>query len=89
MTTPTYLVFGSTGGIGRVLCERLAKRGASLVLGGRDPGKLSELAARTAGEVCPADRRLVATNWIRTSARSLRGLLVLPMVSSAWTGAST
>jgi NAD(P)-dependent dehydrogenase (short-subunit alcohol dehydrogenase family) len=57
MTTPTYLVLGATGGIGRVLCERLTKRGASLVLGGRDPEKLSELAAKTGGEVCPGDAR--------------------------------
>jgi NAD(P)-dependent dehydrogenase (short-subunit alcohol dehydrogenase family) len=57
MTTPSYLVLGSTGGIGRVHCQRLAKRGASLVLGGRDPEKLDELAARTRGEVCPGDAR--------------------------------
>jgi len=36
-----------------------------------------------------AHRRLVATNWIRTSAWSLRGLLVSWMVSCAWVGAST
>jgi hypothetical protein len=36
-----------------------------------------------------AHRRLVATNWIRTSAWSLRGLLVLWMVSGTWAGAST
>jgi len=36
-----------------------------------------------------AHRRLVATNWIRTSAWSLRGLLVLWMVVDAWAGAST
>jgi NAD(P)-dependent dehydrogenase (short-subunit alcohol dehydrogenase family) len=41
--------------IGRVLCERLAKRGASLVLGGRDPEKLNELAATTGGKACPGD----------------------------------
>jgi hypothetical protein len=36
-----------------------------------------------------AHRRLVATNWIRTSAWSLRGLLVLWMVYSASAGATT
>jgi len=36
-----------------------------------------------------AHRRLVDTNWIRTSAWSLRGLLVLWIVSRAWAGAST
>lgn len=43
----------------------------------------------SAGFEPSAHRRLVATNWIRTSAWSLRGLLVLWMVSSAWAGAST
>jgi hypothetical protein len=36
-----------------------------------------------------AHRRLVATNWLRTSAWSLRGLLVLWMLSRAWAGAAT
>lgn len=36
-----------------------------------------------------AHRRLVATNWIRTSAWSLRGLLVLWMASCARAGDST
>jgi NAD(P)-dependent dehydrogenase (short-subunit alcohol dehydrogenase family) len=61
MTFPSYLVLGSTGEIGRVLCERLARRGASLVLGGRDMEKLDRLAARTGGEVCPGDARESAT----------------------------
>jgi NAD(P)-dependent dehydrogenase (short-subunit alcohol dehydrogenase family) len=39
----------------------MAKRGASLVLGGRDPKKLSELAAATGGEACPGDAREAAT----------------------------
>ena len=42
----------------------------------------------SAGFDTSAYRRLVATNWIRTSAWSLRGLLVLWMVSGAWSGAS-
>jgi NAD(P)-dependent dehydrogenase (short-subunit alcohol dehydrogenase family) len=57
MSSPTYLILGSTGGIGRALCEQLAKRGAALVLGGRDPDRLSELAAATGGEACPGDAR--------------------------------
>lgn len=36
-----------------------------------------------------AHRRLVTRNWIRTSAWSLRGPLVLWMVFRAWAGAST
>jgi NAD(P)-dependent dehydrogenase (short-subunit alcohol dehydrogenase family) len=55
MEIPTYLVLSATGGIGRVLCERLAKRGASLVLGGRDPEKLNALAAQTLGKVSAGD----------------------------------
>jgi len=43
----------------------------------------------SAGFETSAHRRLVATNWIRTSAWSLRGLLVLWMVSRAWAGASS
>ncbi|MHC4931740.1 MAG: hypothetical protein ACYTGV_06075 [Planctomycetota bacterium] len=43
----------------------------------------------SAGFETSAHRRLVATNWIRTSAWSLRGLLVLWMVACAWAGAST
>jgi hypothetical protein len=43
----------------------------------------------SAGFETSAHRRLVATNWIRTSAWSLRGLLVLWMVGCAWAGAST
>jgi len=42
----------------------------------------------SAGFDTSAHRRLVATNWIRTSARSVRGLLVLWMVSSTWAGTS-
>ena len=61
MTRPSYLILGSTGAIGRVLCERLAKRGASLVLGGRDPERLNELAAATGGKACPGDARDAAT----------------------------
>ena len=57
MTTTTCLILGSSGGIGHVLCERLAKRGASLVLGGRDPEKSGELAAKTGGAVYPGDAR--------------------------------
>jgi len=43
----------------------------------------------SAGFETSTHRSLVATNWIRTSAWSLRGLLVLSMVSRAWAGAST
>jgi NAD(P)-dependent dehydrogenase (short-subunit alcohol dehydrogenase family) len=61
VTRPSYLILGSTGVVGRVLCERLAKRGVSLVLGGRDPKKLNELAVATGGEACAGDARDGAT----------------------------
>ena len=38
----------------------------------------------SAGFEATAHRRLVTTNWIRTVAWSLRGLLVLGMVAHAW-----
>jgi NAD(P)-dependent dehydrogenase (short-subunit alcohol dehydrogenase family) len=57
VTRASYLILGATGAIGLVLCERLAKRGASLVLGGRSPEKLRKLAAATGGEAFAADGR--------------------------------
>ncbi|MGH0031342.1 MAG: hypothetical protein ACQGVC_16210 [Myxococcota bacterium] len=42
----------------------------------------------SAGFASDAHRRLVATNWIRTAAWSLRGLLALGMLSLASVGAS-
>jgi NAD(P)-dependent dehydrogenase (short-subunit alcohol dehydrogenase family) len=54
---PNYLILGATGVVGRALCERLAKRGASLLLGRRDPEKLNALAAATGGKACPGDAR--------------------------------
>jgi hypothetical protein len=35
MTSPTYLTFGATGGMGQTLGGRPSKRGASLLIGGR------------------------------------------------------
>ena len=42
--TPSYVVFGATGGIGTALCRRLAGAGANLILGARDQGRLERLA---------------------------------------------
>ena len=42
----------------------------------------------SAGFEAGAHRSLVATNWIRTCAWSLRGLLLLWMVRSAWASAA-
>lgn len=40
----TYVILGAGGGIGTALCHELAANGAQLMLGGRDEGKLSQLA---------------------------------------------
>ena len=44
---PSYVILGATGGVGSALCERLAASGAQLVLGGRDGGRLEQLAQAT------------------------------------------
>lgn len=46
MTTPrsqTFLIVGATSGIARALCSRLAARGWSLVLAGRDSAELERM----------------------------------------------
>jgi len=44
---PTVFITGATDGHGRALAQRLAANGATLILHGRDPGRL----ARTAGDI--------------------------------------
>lgn len=44
-----YVILGATGGIGSELSRRLAAKGARLVLGGRNEGKLESLADETEG----------------------------------------
>jgi 3-oxoacyl-[acyl-carrier protein] reductase len=41
----TYVVFGAYGGVGSALSRRLAKKGANLLLAGRDETRLADLAA--------------------------------------------
>jgi 3-oxoacyl-[acyl-carrier protein] reductase len=46
----SYVVFGAYGGIGSALCRRLARKGAKLVLAGRDEARLPALAAELGAE---------------------------------------
>ncbi len=50
-------IIGAAGGIGSALCRRLQKRGATLVLAGRDAGRLEALSREVGGEVSPLDAR--------------------------------
>lgn len=43
--TPSYMIFGATGGIGSEVAKRLHKQGARLVLVGRNPEKVDHLAS--------------------------------------------
>jgi 3-oxoacyl-[acyl-carrier protein] reductase len=46
----SYVVFGAYGGMGSALCRRLAKRGAHLLLAGRNEQRLASLAAELGAE---------------------------------------
>ena len=54
-TSPVYVVFGATGGIGADLCRRLSARGARLVVAARDADRLRALAQETGAEAHPLD----------------------------------
>ena len=51
----SYVIFGAYGGIGSTLCRRLAKKGAQLLLAGRDEVRLANLAAELGAETFPLD----------------------------------
>lgn len=53
--SPSYVVFGATGGIGQTLCRRLAARGAQLVLAARDGDKLQTLGNELNAMTYPLD----------------------------------
>ncbi|MGA7576062.1 MAG: SDR family oxidoreductase [Terriglobales bacterium] len=49
----SYVIFGAYGGIGSALCRRLVRKGAKLVLAGRDEVRLAGLAAELGADtVC-------------------------------------
>ena len=52
---PRYLIFGAYGGIGSELARRLAGRGASLALSGRDRDSTEEFADELEALALPAD----------------------------------
>ena len=53
--TVSYVVFGAYGGVGSALCRRLAKKGAKLLLAGRDEARLASLAAELGAQTFPVD----------------------------------
>jgi NAD(P)-dependent dehydrogenase (short-subunit alcohol dehydrogenase family) len=57
MTDRQCLVFGAAGGIGRRLVELLHRDGWSLVLAGRSPDALNEVAATCRGQTAVVDAR--------------------------------
>ena len=59
---PVHVILGATGGIGSELSRRLAKGGASLLLGARDENKLAILAEELEGETEVRTASLDATS---------------------------
>ena len=51
----SYVVLGAYGGVGSALCRRLAKKGAHLLLAGRDEARLASLAAELGAQTFPLD----------------------------------
>ena len=72
----SYVVFGAYGGIGSTLCRRLAKKGAKLLLAGRDEVRLSGLAAELGAEAFCLDAcNLQQVESCMKRAAELHGLL--------------
>ena len=73
----TFVVLGAGGGIGSATFGMLAARGARLVAGGRDAGRLIEVAATAESPNDPAEppdlsrRRLDRWGNVREVSRSL------------------
>lgn len=65
-----YVVLGATGGIGSLLCRRLAGRGAKLVVAGRDEERVSEVAREVSGDPAVLDATL--TESVEACVKSAR-----------------
>ena len=84
----SILVTGATGGIGRVLCQRLASNGARLILAARDKQKLKALAtslptpsgvhAHLVVDMSSEDSIAVFAAELRSLDVSLEGAVLMP-----------
>jgi len=70
MENPVQLVLGATGGIGSALARRLAQRGDTVVLAGRDEARLGSLASELGASARAFDARDPAAvgEWIEDAA---------------------
>ncbi|MFF8973817.1 SDR family NAD(P)-dependent oxidoreductase [Streptomyces sp. NPDC014995] len=82
----TILITGASDGLGRALAEDLAADGHRLLLHGRNPERLAEVAAATGGEVFPADlSSLAATKRLAADVRARHSRLDV-LVNNAGVG---
>ncbi|WP_310964628.1 SDR family NAD(P)-dependent oxidoreductase [Nocardioides terrisoli] len=83
------LVTGASSGIGTAVAERLAERGATVLVHGRDPARTGDVARRTHGEALLADLALPgAAEQLAADALAVHGRVDL-LVASAGAGRST
>src|SRR5829696_5301865 len=69
-TVTTILITGSTAGLGRALAARVADAGATVLVHGRDPGKVARAAAEVGGIALVAD--LSSMDAVRALAAEVR-----------------
>jgi NAD(P)-dependent dehydrogenase (short-subunit alcohol dehydrogenase family) len=75
MTTPTVLVTGATGGIGRDIARLFAEQGCTVIVGARDAARGEEVAAEVGGRVLLLD--VTNANTIAAAAATVTELDVL------------
>lgn len=87
MTNPAVLITGATGGLGRATAQELARRGYSLVLGGRRREALESecraLESRFGARARPWVAELANLEEVRAAARELDGLPLRGIVANA------